>query len=267
MGNNTNRGAAGRLAGGVGIVANVLLCIMKLVVGSNSTPGVLGEYVWTVYQGETAQTSKADIDMLTLMVAGAVPEFEVFEGIGILRFGGENPDDVSVRRWTADNWGDLGAYTEVPVFGECIQLEMGMHLYEVMATWERDGYTGTASYYFLVNCWADVPEQPDADIGSGDDNDSTSDTTPGDNEFLCEVTRFVDGRIRYPATVDSEVLRELLNNLSYDSEPCECMAEYKIDDGYGNQFEANLSEGYVRHNGQQAILTEEQLELLYDLIA
>ena len=34
MEKNTDRGAAGRLAGGVGIAANVLLCIMKLVVGS-----------------------------------------------------------------------------------------------------------------------------------------------------------------------------------------------------------------------------------------
>lgn len=240
---------------------------MKLVVGGNSTPGVLGEYVWTVYQGDTVQTFESDFDMLMLMIAGAVPKFEVYEGIGTVCFASDMPDEISVRRWTADSWGDLEAYTNVSVLVDSFQLEMGMHLYEVMATWERDSYMGTASYYFLVNCWADVPEQPDTDVGSGDDSDSTSDTRPGDNEFLCEVTRLSDGRVRYPATADSEALRDFLYSLSYASEVCECMAEYKIDDGYGNQFEANLSEGYVRHNGQQAMLTEEQLELLYALIA
>lgn len=240
---------------------------MKLVVGGNSTPGVLGEYEWTVYQGDIANTTHSDIDMLTIMVAGAVPKFEVYEGIGTLCFASDDPDDISVRRWTADGWDDLEAYTNVSVLVDSFQLEMGMHLYEVMATWERDSYMGTASYYFLVNCWADVPEQPDTDVGSGDDSDSTSDTRPGDNEFLCEVTRLSDGRVRYPATVDSESLRDFLHSLSYDSEMCECMPEYKIDDGYGYQFTANLTEGYVRFEGQQAMLTEDQIKILADWIA
>ena len=34
MEKNADRGAAGRLAGGVGIAANVALCVMKLVVGA-----------------------------------------------------------------------------------------------------------------------------------------------------------------------------------------------------------------------------------------
>ena len=240
---------------------------MKLVVGGNSTPGVLGEYEWTVYQGDIANTTHSDIDMLTIMVAGAVPKFEVYEGIGTLCFASDDPDDISVRRWTADGWGDLEAYTNVAVMGDSIQLEMGLHLYEVMATWERDGYTGTASYYFLIECWAAVPEEPNTGNNSGNDNDSTSDTRPGDNEFLCEVTRLSDGRIRYPATVDSEALRDFLHSLSYDSEMCECMPEYKIDDGYGTQFEANLTEGYVRFEGQQAMLTEDQMKILADFIA
>ena len=240
---------------------------MKLVVGGNSTPGVLGEYVWTVYQGDTVQTFESDFDMLMLMIAGAVPKFEVYEGIGTVCFASDMPDEISVRRWTAGSGVDLESYTNVSVLVDTFHLERGMHLYEVMATWERDGYTGTASYYFLVNYVLEISIQPDPDAGSGDDNDSTSDTRPGDNEFLCEVTRLSDGRVRYPATADSEALRDFLYSLSYASEVCECMAEYKIDDGYGNQFEANLSEGYVRHNGQQAMLTEEQLELLYALIA
>ena len=240
---------------------------MKLVVGGNSTPGVLGEYEWTVYQGDIANTTHSDIDMLTIMVAGAVPKFEVYEGIGTLCFASDDPDDISVRRWTADGWGDLEAYTNVAVLGDSIQLEMGLHLYEVMATWERDGYTGTASYYFLVNYVLEISLQPDPDVGSGDDNDSTSDTRPGDNEFLCEVTRLSDGRVRYPATVDSEALRDFLHSLSYDSEMCECMPEYKIDDGYGYQFTANLTEGYVRFEGQQAMLTEDQIKILADWIA
>ena len=205
--------------------------------------------------------------MLTIMVAGAVPKFEVYEGIGTLCFASDDPDDISVRRWTADGWGDLEAYTDVAVLGDSIQLEMGLHLYEVMATWERDGYTGTASYYFLIECWAAVPEEPNTGNNSGNDNDSTSDTRPGDNEFLCEVTRLSDGRVRYPATVDSEGLRDFLYSLSYASEVCECMAEYKIDDGYGTQFEANLTEGYVRLEGQQAMLTEDQMKILADFIA
>ena len=44
------------------------------------------------------------------------------------------------------------------------------------------------------------------------------------------------------------------------------MAEYKIDDGYGTQFEANLTEGYVRLEGQQAMLSRQQLKTLMDLI-
>lgn len=239
---------------------------MKLVVGGNSTPGVLGEYEWTVYQGDIANTTHSDIDMLTIMVAGVVPKFEVYEGIGTLCFASDDPDDISVRRWTADGWGDPNAYTEVAMTDRAVLLEQGMYIYEVMATWERENYQGTACYYFLVECWAAVPEEPNTGSDSGNDNDSTSDTRPGDNEFLCEVTRLSDGRVRYPTTVDSEALRDFLHNLSYDSEICECMAEYKIDDGYGTQFEANLTEGYVRFDGQQAMLTNEQVAFLSDLI-
>lgn len=244
---------------------------MKMVVDGNSTPGILGGYTWTVYQGNVennlAHTTQSDIDMQTIFLAGAVYKFEVYGPKGELHFGGDYPNEVTVRRWTADGWGDPNAYTEVAMTDRAVLLEQGMYIYEVMATWERENYQGTASYYFLVNYVLEISLQPDPDVGSGDDNDSTSDTRPGDNEFLCEVTRLSDGRVRYPATVDSEALRDFLHSLSYDSEVCECMAEYKIDDGYGTQFEANLAEGYVRFEGQQAMLTEDQIKILADWIA
>ena len=244
---------------------------MKMVVDGNSTPGILGEYIWTVYQGDVennlAHTTQSDIDMQTIFLAGAVSKFEVYGPKGELHFGGDYPDEVNVRRWTADGWGDPNAYTEVAMRDRAVLLEQGMYIYEVMATWERENYQGTACYYFLVECWATVPEEPNTGSDSGNDNDSTSDTRPGDNEFLCEVTRLSDGRVRYPATVDSEALRDFLYSLSYASEVCECTAEYKIDDGYGTQFEANLTEGYVRFEGQQAMLTEDQIKILADWIA
>ncbi len=62
------------------------------------------------------------------------------------------PDEVSVRRWSADCWGKPESESEeVPVTELSLELAEGEYIYEVTAEWSRfDDFGGTASYSFYT---------------------------------------------------------------------------------------------------------------------
>lgn len=65
---------------------------------------------------------------------------------------------------------------------------------------------------------------------------------------------------------DSVALTDLLRYLAYTGDVCRCIPEYRIDTEFGSDYGVSLSEGYARHDGGQAELTEEQAEEIRDVL-
>lgn len=60
-----------------------------------------------------------------------------------------------------------------------------------------------------------------------------------------------------------EACAALLRDLPYDeAQLCRCAVQYIVQSDYGYGYCINLDEGFVRHGGGQAVLTEEEIELL-----
>lgn len=59
---------------------------------------------------------------------------------------------------------------------------------------------------------------------------------------------------------DSVALTDLLLTLDYSEGVCRCLPEFTVDTEFGTDYSINLTEFYVRHDGAQAALTEEQAE-------
>lgn len=64
---------------------------------------------------------------------------------------------------------------------------------------------------------------------------------------------------------DSVALTDLLRYLDYSGDVCRCQPEYYVDTEFGTNYGINLTEGYVRHDGGQVSLTEEQLDLIREI--
>lgn len=66
---------------------------------------------------------------------------------------------------------------------------------------------------------------------------------------------------------ESVTLTDMLLKLEYDPEQlCKCRAEYTVDTEFGEGYEINLQEGFVRHEGGQVSLTQEQLDTVTDIM-
>ncbi len=65
---------------------------------------------------------------------------------------------------------------------------------------------------------------------------------------------------------DSVALTDLLLTLDYCNGLCRCLPEYTVDTEFGKDYGINLSGFYVRHEGAQAVLTEEQAETIRDIL-
>ena len=107
---------------------------------------------------------------------------------------------------------------------------------------------------------ADVIINEQVNQAATDPTQSPTDDTPGGpEEYLCKVTS-IDGVTRYPAQENSQILRDVLEGLSYSQlELCDCEAEYTLDNGYGVHYSVNLTEGFARCELGQAKLTEADL--------
>ena len=65
---------------------------------------------------------------------------------------------------------------------------------------------------------------------------------------------------------ESVRMTDLLRFLDYSEGVCRCMPEYTVDTEFGDGYGINLSESYVRHDGHQVTLTEEQTAELREII-
>lgn len=65
---------------------------------------------------------------------------------------------------------------------------------------------------------------------------------------------------------DSVALTDLLLYLDYSDGVCRCLPEYNVDTEFGTGYGVNLTAGYVRHDGGQADLTEEQISQIREIL-
>lgn len=65
---------------------------------------------------------------------------------------------------------------------------------------------------------------------------------------------------------DSVAMTDLLRFLDYSGGICRCPVEYIVDTEFGENYGINLSEGFVRHDEGQTDLTQEQIELIREII-
>lgn len=66
---------------------------------------------------------------------------------------------------------------------------------------------------------------------------------------------------------ESVTLTDILINMEYKQEEiCRCPAEYYVDTEFATGYEINLEQGFVRCENGQAMLTEEQLEKVREVI-
>ena len=66
---------------------------------------------------------------------------------------------------------------------------------------------------------------------------------------------------------DSVALTDLLLYLDYQEGICRCLPEYSVETEFSEEpYGVNLSSGYARHGEGQVELTEEQVELIRDIL-
>lgn len=78
---------------------------------------------------------------------------------------------------------------------------------------------------------------------------------------------FSEGKSYTFADSKSSELIDLLSNLEYDQgKICKCLPEYKVNAELENEYGINLSDGYARCDKGQAELTEEQINIMKEII-
>ncbi len=64
----------------------------------------------------------------------------------------------------------------------------------------------------------------------------------------------------------SVTLTDLLLHLQYTEPVCDCLPEYVVDTEFGTGYGISLDGCYVRHDGRQVSLTQEQTEKITEII-
>lgn len=65
---------------------------------------------------------------------------------------------------------------------------------------------------------------------------------------------------------DSVRLTDMLLHLDYSGDICRCLPEYTVDTEFGSDYGINLTDFYVRHDGGQVQLTEDQVQEIREII-
>lgn len=82
-----------------------------------------------------------------------------------------------------------------------------------------------------------------------------------------EVTVDVAGESRVLSGTDAVMITDILVNLAYDpARVCRCMAEFTVDTETLTGIQVNLTEAFARCEKGQAALTEEQAEILREIL-
>lgn len=64
----------------------------------------------------------------------------------------------------------------------------------------------------------------------------------------------------------SVTLTDLLLHLQYENPVCDCLPVYTVDTEFGTGYGISLDGSYVRHDGRQVSLTQEQTEKITEII-
>ena len=85
--------------------------------------------------------------------------------------------------------------------------------------------------------------------------------------YLYRETFTVEGKTYSFEGSDSVNLTDVLINLKYDPmKVCRCLPEFTVTTELGGPYGVNLSQGYARCSDGQADLTEEQVELIWEIL-
>jgi len=173
------------------------------------------------------------------------------------------PDTVSVRCWPDTALGNTNAKSKrCDVADFMLTLTPGGYIYEVTAQWEQAGENsyGEASYVFYA-----VLEEKHDHTPAGEPQ-TVADPVTG----YCgnTMTTLYFGKESYTFMGGNSVtLTDILINLDYcEGKRCRCIAEYKVDTEFDTGYEINLTQGFARCEKGQAALTEEQIEIIAQII-
>ena len=174
------------------------------------------------------------------------------------------PQDITVRCWRDVHFGNPEASGEhIAIDGNMLELKAGAYIYEICANWtgENLAAAGTAHYSFYIIWRADDHEHEPAKEPKIVDDPVTG---------YCGntmTTIFLDGKEYTFMGSDSVNLTDILINLKYDPmRVCRCAPEFTVKTEFGEPYGVNLSQGYARCMEGQADLTEEQIELIREML-
>ena len=128
-----------------------------------------------------------------------------------------------------------------------------------------------------------VPEPlPKADVSQPEEPDHSHQPAEGDNILPHEPMIYCGNTITKvspePRTSgedwkasfwggDSVALTDLLLYLDYQEGICRCLPEYMVETEFSEEpYGISLTEGYARHGDSQVDLTQEQVELIHDIL-
>ncbi|MBQ9839248.1 MAG: hypothetical protein IJO56_07150 [Oscillospiraceae bacterium] len=132
------------------IVLNDRPPALQVICGQDSLQGLLGTYSWTYLEKDgTATVANASgahpLDSKSMLTA-----YTTSAANGRLEFG-DQPEHISVRCWSDDNFGQSAAPAEtVTMNGYTAELKPGGYIYEIAAQWEDDGGDGYGLGYYCV---------------------------------------------------------------------------------------------------------------------
>ena len=172
------------------------------------------------------------------------------------------PQEFTVRCWSDAYWGQVDAKEEkVSIEGNTLELKEGGYIYEVIATWTGENLAaeGTVYYGFYVirddhnHTLAADPQTVEAPVSGYCGNTMT--------------TIMVNGQEYTFMGSNSVYLTDILINLKYDPmRVCRCAPEFEVTTEFGGPYGVNLTNGYARCEDGQADLTEEQVELIREIL-
>ena len=173
------------------------------------------------------------------------------------------PKSVQCTAWPEAVWEQEGIGEEHISWnpGDIFYAKEGGYLYGFVATWEEDGFYGSADYYVYIVGGADHTHQ------AATQEQMVVDPVTG----YCGntmTTLYLKNGEKYTFSFGNSVtLTDILVNLDYDPvKVCRCLPEYTVDTEFGTGYGINLSEGYARCDKGQADLTKEQVETIREII-
>ena len=120
----------------------------------------------------------------------------------------------------------------------------------------------------MTACLKNVEPEPISPPGSNGASKPVSTDDPVTGYCGNTVTTIdLDGKTYSFEGSDSVNLRDVLINLKYDPmKVCRCLPEFTVTTELGGPYGVNLSQGYARCSDGQADLTEEQVELIRQIL-